>query len=321
MPGGTLSCFWTRPARTTASSSRSRPSTRTGRHRRAEDRHPAIARRGGAALGTTPADALREAPPHEFVRARNALAARLAKSGKTAEARRVARLRRPSPVVWALNHAATSRAHELRALIEAVDRLRRAQLGRGDPRAATEQYRTALEPLVRDASQALRDAAVRVSPALDRRIRSTLLAAVTDRGLRADLEAGRLAEEHPDPGFAVLSRGPVPAAFLRERPKRPAAAPAHPTSAPAMRPSSSAAQSRKMAREQARAARAAVRETKGLETRARRSERAAQAAERRLEAMRRDLQALEQRTAALKAAAAAARNALAANVGRSPRTG
>lgn len=209
-------------------------------------------------MGRTPADALREVPPHEFVQARNALAARLAKSGKTAEARRVARLRRPSPVVWALNHAATSRAHELRALVEAVDRLRRAQLGRGDPRAATEQYRTAFEPLVRGAIQVLRDAAVRVSPALDRRIRSTLLAAATDRGLRADLEAGRLAEEHADPGFAVLSGGPLPAEFLRDRPRSRAAAPARPTSAPAK---SSAAESRKLAREQTRAAREAARET------------------------------------------------------------
>lgn len=269
-------------------------------------------------MGRTPADALREVPPHEFVQARNALAARLAKSGKTAEARRVARLRRPSPVVWALNHAATSRAHELRALVEAVDRLRRAQLGRGDPRAATEQYRTAFEPLVRGAIQVLRDAAVRVSPALDRRIRSTLLAAATDRGLRADLEAGRLAEEHADPGFAVLSRGPVPAEFLRDRPRSRAAAPARPTSAPAK---SSAAESRKLAREQTRAAREAARETRGLETRARRADRAARAAEKRLEAMRRGLQTLEQRSAALKAAAATARDALAASVGRAPRTG
>jgi len=257
----------------------------------------------------TPADALREVPPLEFVQARNALAARLAKSGETAEARRVARLRRPSPVVWALNHAATSRAHELRALIEAVDRLRGAQLGRGDPRAATEHYRAAFEPLARGASQALRDAAVRVSPALDRRIRSTLLAAVTDRDLRADLEAGRLAEEYADPGFAALSRGPIPAALLRERPASRAAAPARSASAPATRPSASAAQSRKLAREQARAAPEAARETRRLETNARRAERAARAAERRVEAMRRDLQALEQRSAALRAAAATARSA------------
>ena len=268
---------------------------------------------------TTPADALRAVPPHGFVQARNALAARLAERGNIAEARRVARLRRPSPVVWALNRAATSRARELRALVEAVDRLRRAQLGLGDSRAATERYRTAFEPLVRAASLALGEAAVRVSAALDRRIRSTLLAAVTDRGLRADLEAGRLAEEHADPGFAVLSGGPVPAEFLRDRPRSRVATPARPASVPAARASSSAAASRKLARERARAARASARETRVLETQARRAERAAQVAEKRLEAMHRAVQALAHRTTALKAAAATARDAHAARICRAPR--
>jgi hypothetical protein len=266
----------------------------------------------------TPADDLREIPPREFVQARNALAARLAQSGQSAEARRVARLPRPSPVVWALNRAATTRARELRVLIDAADRLRRAQLGQGDQRAATEAYRRAFEALAREANRVLRDAGSSVSAALDRRIRSTLLAAVTDRGLRGDLEAGRLAGEHAAPGFAVLSRGPVPAEFLRDRPRsRPA--PTRPTPAPVTRPSPTADESRKVRRERARAAREAARETRSLETRARRAERAAQAAEKRLEAMRRDLRALEERSATLKAAAQAAQSAHAARAGRSPR--
>jgi hypothetical protein len=212
----------------------------------------------------------------------------------------------------------SSRARELRVLIDAADRLRRAQLGQGDQRAATEDYRRAFEPLVREANRVLRDAGSRVSAALDRRIRSTLLAAVTDRGLRADLEAGRLAEEHVDPGFAVLSRGPVPAELLRDRPRsRPA--PARATPAPVTRPSPPADESRKVRRERARAAREAARETRSLETRACRAERAARAAEQRVEAMRRDLRALEARSATLRAAAEAARNAHAARAGRSPR--
>ncbi len=177
----------------------------------------------------SPADALRAVPPRDFVGARNALAAQLAKDGKAAEARQVARLRRPSPVAWALNRAAAARPRELGALVDAVDRLRRAQLGGGDLRAAMERYRSAFEPLVRGASQALREAGAAVSAALDRRIRSTLLAAVTDRGLRADLEAARLADEHAEPGFAVLSGGPVPAGFLLDRPrKKHSAGPAKP---------------------------------------------------------------------------------------------
>jgi hypothetical protein len=268
----------------------------------------------------TPADDLREIPPREFVQARNALAARLAQSGRSAEARRVARLPRPSPVAWALNRVGISRARELRVLIDAADRLRRAQLGRGDQRAATEDYRHAFEPLAREANRVLRDAGSSVSAALDRRIRSTLLAAVTDRGLRADLEAGRLAGEHADPGFAVISRGPVPAEFLRDRPRnRPA--PVRPTSAPVTRPSPTAAESRKVRRQRARAAREAARETQALQTRARRAERVAEAAEKRVEAVRRELRALEERSASLKAVAEAARDAHTARVGRTPRAG
>lgn len=268
----------------------------------------------------TPADDLREIPPREFVQARNALAARLEQSGRSAEAHRVARLPRPSPVVWALNRVGISRARELRLLIDAADRLRRAQLGRGDQRAATEDYRHAFEPLAREANRVLRDAGSSVSAALDRRIRSTLLAAVTDRGLRADLEAGRLAGEHADPGFAVISRGPVPAQFLRDRPRnRPA--PVRPTPAPVTRPSATAAESRKVRRQRARAAREAARETQALQARARRAERVAQAAAKRVEAVRRELRALEERSATLKAVAEAARRAHTARAGRTPRAG
>jgi hypothetical protein len=272
----------------------------------------------------SPADALRAVPPRDFVGARNALAAQLAKDGKAAEARQVARLRRPSPVAWALNRAAAARPRELGALVDAVDRLRRAQLGGGDLRAAMERYRSAFEPLVRGAGQALREAGAAVSAALDRRIRSTLLAAVTDRGLRADLEAARLADEHAEPGFAVLSGGPVPAGFLLDRPrKKHSAGPAKPTPAkpapakpaPARpAPASDPGETRRLAREQARAAQLAAREeqratraARSLAQQADRAERAAQAAERRVAAMRRALAALERRSGELRSAADEAR--------------
>jgi hypothetical protein len=168
------------------------------------------------------ADALRAVPPAEFVRARTALAAELERKGKAADARRIRRLRRPSPVVWALNTAA-SRPRAIAELGDAVDRLRRAQLGQGDLRPAVERYRAALEPVLRAATERLRGAGIRVSPALERRLQSTVLAAIADRGLRADLVAGRLEAEHAAPGFEVLTRGPIPAEFLRARPGRAAA--------------------------------------------------------------------------------------------------
>jgi hypothetical protein len=259
-----------------------------------------------------PAEALRSVPPRDFIQARDALAAQLTKRGRLAEARRVARLRRPGPVVWALNRAALARPRELAALVETVDRLRRAQLGQGDVRAAMEGYRAAFEPLVRGAHQVLREAGIGVTAALDRRMRSTLLAAVTDRGLRAELGAGRLDREHPDPGFAVLSRGPVPAGFLAARPSGrsvKAARPAPPPKSPPRSDSAAAAAAKKRreAREQARAARRAAREARSQALRTERAERAAQAAEKRVAAMRRALAAIEEQSAKLRARADEAR--------------
>src|SRR5260370_16950735 len=88
-----------------------------------------------------------------------------------------------------------------------------AQLGGGDLRAAMERYRAAFEPLVRGANQALKEAGTGVSAALDRRLRSTLLAAVTDRGLRADLEAGPPAYQPPHPRLPLPPPRPIPPPF------------------------------------------------------------------------------------------------------------
>src|SRR5262245_19057167 len=263
-----------------------------------------------ARLRRSPADGLRDVPPREFVGARTALAARLAREGKTAEARQVARLRRPSPVVWALNRVAIVRAREIQALVGAVDRLRRAQLGGGDLRSATADYRAGFDALVRAAGGALKEVGTTVSAALDRRIRSTLVAAVTDRRLRADLGAGRLADEMADPGFAVLG-APVSADVLRPQTRRTRVPGAGSEEPPAVRqpPSRKPAEARRLARQQARAAREAARHARALERKFQQAEPAAVRTEQRVPAMRRTLQTLDQRSAALRAAADLARRA------------
>jgi len=250
-----------------------------------------------------PAAALRDVAPRDFVRARNALAARLAKDGKANAARQVGRLRRPSPVVWALNRTVPARSREYGALTQAVDRLRRAQLGQGDLRAATASYRAAFEPVARSAVRALRDAGSAVSPALERRLRSTLLAAMTDRRLRSELAAGRLADEQTEPGFEVLSRGPVPAEFLRARPEPakssgPARGPRAPKAPPAPRRPTGGAEI-----EARRAAQQAQRELRALGRLARQKERSALAAGKDVMAARQRLQELEQKGQALRVAA------------------
>lgn len=273
-----------------------------------------------------PADALRAVPPREFVQARNALAAKLAKDGQAIEARDIRRLPRPSPVVWALNRTAVGRPRELNALVQAVDGLRRAQLGQGELRAATERYRAAFEPLVRNATEALRDAGSAISPALERRIRSTLLAATTDRRLRADLATGRLVGEHTEPGFAVLSQGPIPAGFLRERPEKAKPAPIHSIAATRadhaaqLKVPSTRGQRRREGVEERRrlqqaaraarhAARQAQREVSALSREARQKELAAQVAENKVDAVRKELHKIEQEAVGRRAAADQARDA------------
>jgi hypothetical protein len=280
------------------------------------------------------ADPLRDVSPREFVGARNALAAQLAKQGKAVEARQVRRLRRPSPVVWALNRTAAAHSRELDTLADAVDRLRRAQLGQGDLRNAIERYRAAFEPIVHAASKVLVDAGTLAPPALERRIRGTLLAAVTDRRLRADLVAGRLIDEHTEPGFAVLTGGPIPADFLLDRPAKAGPAPARPApgqdaAAPSAAPehgplakpraelrradkrerSKVRRQALREARDARQAARKAERDARALERDARQKERAARAVETQVEAARTTLRDLEQRGAALRTAADTAREA------------
>src|SRR5258706_6970077 len=111
---------------------------------------------------TTVRDELYSTPPQAFVRARNALAARLRQKGRAGEAAEIARLRRPSVALWLVNRLAATDPSGVRRLIDAADRLRRAHLR--EPRTipdAVAQYRGALEHLIRQAERILTDADVR----------------------------------------------------------------------------------------------------------------------------------------------------------------
>src|SRR5256885_16837597 len=74
--------------------------------------------------------------PRDFTRARNTLAAELRQARELDAAREVARLRRPSAPLWAVNQPARPARPALERFLDAVDRLRRTQLP--DPRGAPE---------------------------------------------------------------------------------------------------------------------------------------------------------------------------------------
>jgi hypothetical protein len=238
---------------------------------------------------------LRSVPPGDFVRARDALAARLQEDGNVAEAGHVRRLRRPSPVVWALNNSARA-AREVRALADAVTDLRRAQLGEHEFRPAMDRLRAAIAPIMRSASEKLTLARIPMSPALERRLHDTLIASVADRGLRADLLAGRLTEERGAAGFDILAKGPIPRVSPRAKAQK------------ERRPADGRRQ-RKAEREAREAARQAQRQARALNRVAEAKARAADAAAAKVEAMRAALLAQERRAADLRAEATAVREA------------
>ena len=147
-------------------------------------------------------------PPKEFTRARNNLTAELRKARDTDAASAIARLRRPSATLWAVNQLAHHARASLERFLDAVDRLRRTQLS--DPRGAIEAMRAEraqLEALVTRAEQALSEAGYSPSAEARRRIGDTLLGAAADRRHAEALIHGRLTEELQAPGFDALTGG------------------------------------------------------------------------------------------------------------------
>lgn len=154
-------------------------------------------------------------PLHAFVKERNAIAARLKKEGRTAEARVVLRLRKPGATLWVTNRLARAEAKRLADFLESVESVRNAQLR--DPRAAAtavRQQRARLEDLVRRAGDLLDALGHRSTPETRRRMSNTLLGAAVDRKLVEELRQGRLTAEASAPGFEVLTGAP-PGKHLR----------------------------------------------------------------------------------------------------------
>ena len=144
------------------------------------------------------ADALYDLPPEEFVAARNALAKELRAAGDKHAAAVVAKLRRPTATAYALNHVARRQPDVLAAALDARDALREATVAGGDVREARQTADKAATRAVVDAAQGVLGAA---DATLAQRVTATLLAAVVDADVAADLRAGRLAAEQTSPGF------------------------------------------------------------------------------------------------------------------------
>jgi hypothetical protein len=150
-------------------------------------------------------DALYGVAPADFIRARNALAAKLREDGRRSDAAAVSKLRRPTPVLWAVNRVAREERDAVAALVQAAERLKgRRLIQPQDARAALDVQRAALARVAGHVRQRLKTIGVQATPAIERRVSGTLLGALSDADVRDRLRAGRLTVELEAPGFEVL---------------------------------------------------------------------------------------------------------------------
>jgi hypothetical protein len=227
-------------------------------------------------------DRLYGLPLDEFIAARNELAKKLRKDGDREAADEVKALRKPSRPAWVVNRLARDRKKEMRALLEAGEKLRRAHedaLGGGDAkplRSAAEAERKAVEKLMEGART------LEKSESALERVRGTLHAAAGDEDLRDEIEAGTVTEDRAAVGLGPFA-GAAPAAPSKRRRK-----PEPKTESAAEKRKREAAERR--AAKEAEAAAAAERERsrklRELKTNQRRARKALDSAEKALERAR-----------------------------------
>ena len=175
----------------------------------------------------TELDSLYAALPADFTPARNDLAQRLKQAGQVEAAAGVKQLRKPTIALWAVTQLARRHPDDVRALLDAGERLLRAQQAalQGESqelRAATAEERKILLGLTQQGAELLRETGHSADP---KRIADTLRAAAVDESGRELLEQGRLSEELEASGFGNFAGMEIPS---RSAPKEKAPKPPSP---------------------------------------------------------------------------------------------
>jgi hypothetical protein len=155
-------------------------------------------------------DALFSLPLAEFTGARNALAARLKKSGRSdekEEAARVKALAKPSISAWAVNQLYWNHREEFDQLLALGERFHKAQKSGkvAEMRTTLDARREALTELSDLATSLLRDAGQNPSPDTIHRITTTLEGISAYSSRRDGPRAGRLTHDVDPPGFESLA--------------------------------------------------------------------------------------------------------------------
>ena len=162
-------------------------------------------------------DRLFELPLDEFTPGRNELARRLKREGDKQAAEQVQALAKPSVPAWAINQLARQEKAQVKALLAAGTKLRKAQEralagGHADTlRTAQAEERQVVRDLTRRAEEILKESGRPASRAIIERISSTLGAAAVTEPARTALKAGRLTSEVRVSGFDAVAGIELPA--------------------------------------------------------------------------------------------------------------
>jgi hypothetical protein len=157
-------------------------------------------------------DALFEVSLKEFTAARNELAARLKKEGHAEDSARVKALRKPTVSAWAVNQLARHRPDDVKALLEAGDRLRAAQesvVSGAEPAELRDAVAARRELVARGVEAAAGFLEASGSPPQRERITNTLLAATTDERAAALVAKGRVSTDLDPTGTEWFTFAPL----------------------------------------------------------------------------------------------------------------
>ena len=151
-------------------------------------------------------DALFELPLPEFTAARNALASRLKREGRAAEAEKVKALQKPSATAWAINQLYWKQRKEIDRLFAIGEKVREAQTGRAaDLRGLLDQRRKMVSDLTNRAAEILRNAGHAASQDARRRMGITLESLAAWGRSNIESPAGRLTSDLEPLGFDDLA--------------------------------------------------------------------------------------------------------------------
>ena len=146
------------------------------------------------------------APLRDFIQVRDALARELRGRGELEEARLIAGMRKPPVGLWIANQLARLAPDDVKALVDASARLRRAQSAGGASsevlREAMRAQREALARLAEAAGRAALEAGPRLTLELQRRVQNTVQAAAVSEP--EALREGSLEKELMPAGFGEL---------------------------------------------------------------------------------------------------------------------